>query len=237
MAEKLLYSKNILITGASQGLGYAVAQACIKNGANLVINLSRKIAPDNQIKTIQTDLSDDESITDAVLQIEQLSNKIDVLINNAACFGYKNCLQKYDVKVWKKVMDTNIGGPFLLTQQIIKLMPKNSSIINVSSGLGIKGLANWGAYSVSKFAFEGWSQVLMEELKNKIRVNILDPGGVATELRKQALPDNFVNLPAPAERTNLFIYLASDLSVGITGKRFIYSAWDREEKNKYQQII
>lgn len=77
----------------------------------------------------------------------------------------------------------------------------------------------------------------MEELKNKIRVNILDPGGVATELRKQALPDNFVNLPAPAERTNLFIYLASDLSVGITGKRFIYSAWDREEKNKYQQII
>jgi NAD(P)-dependent dehydrogenase (short-subunit alcohol dehydrogenase family) len=96
------------------------------------------------------------------------------------------------------------------------------SIINVTSGVGRVGRARWGAYAASKFALEGFSQTLADELKDTgIRVNSINPGPTRTAMRAAAYPDeNPETLPRPDEITRAFVYLASDDSLGITGKTF-----------------
>jgi NAD(P)-dependent dehydrogenase (short-subunit alcohol dehydrogenase family) len=108
------------------------------------------------------------------------------------------------------------------------MVPQNAgSIINVSSGVGRRGREKWGAYAVSKFGIEGMTQVLAEEMKPyKIRVNSVNPGPTRTEMRAKAYPgEDPHTLPAPADITNAFVYLASDFSQGVTGEQFDARDW------------
>src|SRR4051794_40050296 len=101
-------------------------------------------------------------------------------------------------------------------------MPEGGSIINVTSGVSIEGRPEWGAYSVSKFGLEGLTQILAAELKDRgIRVNSVDPGGMRTEMRALAYPEEDPQTRiTPEENTSVFLYLASDKSRDITGERF-----------------
>lgn len=219
-----LSNKVAVVTGASRGLGAAIAKEYKKRGAE-VINLSRTIVSD--FETIKVDLSDFQEIEAAILQIQLRVQKIDILVNNAGTLGPRVSLAKYPLEDWILVHNINATAPFLLTKGLLPLMLEGGSIINVGSGLGIVGWAEWGAYSASKFALEGITQIAANELRSKnIRVNIVDPGGVDTDLRQQAFPgENRKNLASPESRTEIFVYLASDESKHITNERFRAANW------------
>jgi NAD(P)-dependent dehydrogenase (short-subunit alcohol dehydrogenase family) len=104
---------------------------------------------------------------------------------------------------------------------------REGSIVNVSSGVGRAGKARWGAYAASKFGVEGFTQVLADELKDlNIRANAVNPGGTRTEMRAQAYPEEDpLTLPTPEEITDVFVYLASPESAGVTGKSFDARDW------------
>ena len=99
---------------------------------------------------------------------------------------------------------------------------ENASMINVSSSVGRKGKADWGAYAASQFGLEGLTQVLADELKDSnIRVNSVNPGGTRTKMRADAYPaEDPDTLPTPEDISKIFIYLASDESIGVKGQEF-----------------
>ena len=101
-------------------------------------------------------------------------------------------------------------------------MPEGGSIINVVSGVSVEGRAEWGAYSVSKFGIEGLTQILASELgQSGVRVNAVDPGGMRTDMRAAAYPEEDPQTRiTPEENTAVFLYLASDESINVTGERF-----------------
>ena|SRR5690242_4048711 len=104
---------------------------------------------------------------------------------------------------------------------------RQGSIINVSSGVGRIGKARWGAYAVSKFAIEGFTQVLADELKDwSIRANAVNPGGTRTGMRAEAYPEEDPKTLPPAEEIMpVFVYLASDEAAAVTGQSLDARDW------------
>ena len=135
----------------------------------------------------------------------------------------KKALEQYSYESWKNVLKVNLDASFLLTKNLIPLIKKsdNGSIIFTSSGVGRKGRAYWGAYSISKFATEAMMQILSEELQNtsSIRVNCINPGAVRTKMRESAYPAEDPSKNPTAEMVmKLYLYLMSDMSLGINGQ-------------------
>ena len=125
---------------------------------------------------------------------------------------------------WVKVMHVNVTAMFALTQVLLPALRASSdaSVICTSSGVGRRGRAYWGAYSVSKFALEGFVQVLADELeKTSVRVNSVDPGRCRTPMRRQAYPsENPDTLPAPETIVDPFVALLGPRSRGVSGRAF-----------------
>jgi len=228
----MLEGKVALVTGASQGLGRALALACAKEGANLVIS-SRNAdslepvaeearASGVEVLAVPADVSRSEDVQKLVDATAERFGKIDVLVNNAGLLGPRVRIEEYPEDQWRSVLDANLTGPFLISKAVIPHMREGASVINVTSGVSIEGRAEWGAYSVSKFGLEGLTQILAAELKDRgIRANSVDPGGMRTDMRAAAYPDEDPNTRiTPEENTAVFIYLASDESRKVTGARF-----------------
>ena len=228
----MLEGKVALVTGASQGLGRALALACAKEGANLVIS-SRSAdslepvaeearASGVEVLAVPADVSRSEDVQKLVNATAERFGKIDVLVNNAGLLGPRVRIEEYPEDQWRSVLDANLTGPFLISKAVIPHMREGASVINVTSGVSIEGRAEWGAYSVSKFGLEGLTQILAAELKDRgIRANSVDPGGMRTDMRAAAYPDEDPNTRIiPEENTAVFIYLASDESRKVTGARF-----------------
>ncbi len=229
----LLENKVVLITGASRGLGRALAFAYAREGAYLVINSrdagsldpvaeEAKGVGGAEVLAIPADVSRSTHVENLVDTAARQFGQIDVLINNAGLLGPRVPIEEYPEDEWRKVLEANLTGPFLLTKAVIPHMLEGGSIINLTSGVSIEGRPRWGAYSVSKFGMEGLTQILAAELENRgIRVNSVDPGSMRTEMRATAYPDEDPNtLTTPEENVDVFLYLASDESKGVTGKRF-----------------
>ncbi len=148
---------------------------------------------------------------------------IDVFVNNASLLGERVPIEEYPTNVWREVLEVNLIGAFLCARAAIPyLRETRGSLIDVSSGVGDHGRPTWGAYSVSKNGLEALSQILAGELEEfGVRVNVVDPGGMRTEMRAAAYPDEDpMTLPTPYEVTDVFVYLASDRSADVTGQRF-----------------
>ena len=228
----MLRGKVVMITGASRGLGRALTLAFAEEGANLVINSRNSDSLDPVAKeaedagaeviAVPADVSVQADVERLVNAAMDRFGRIDVLVNNAGLLGPRVPIVEYPEDEWRKVLEANLTGPFLLTKALIPHMPEGGSIINVTSGVSIQGRARWGAYSVSKFGMEGFTQILAAELEERgIRANSVDPGGMRTEMRAAAYPDEDPNtLVTPEENTNVFLYLASDESRDVTGERF-----------------
>jgi NAD(P)-dependent dehydrogenase (short-subunit alcohol dehydrogenase family) len=228
----MLEGKVALITGASQGLGRALALAYAKEGARVVINARseesiRPVAEEvestgAEVLALAADVSksaDVERLVDAALE---RFDKVDVLVNNAGLLGPRVAIVEYPEDEWRRVIDANLSGPFLVSKAIVPHMPEGGSIVNVVSGVSVEGRPRWGAYSVSKFGVEGLTQILATELEERgIRVNAVDPGGMRTEMRAAAYPEEDpMTRIIPDENTGVFVYLASDESKDVTGQRF-----------------
>jgi NAD(P)-dependent dehydrogenase (short-subunit alcohol dehydrogenase family) len=148
--------------------------------------------------------------------------KLDVLVNNAGLLGPRVAIEEYPEDEWRRVIDANLTGPFLVSKTTIPHISPGGSIINVVSGVSVEGRAEWGAYSVSKFGVEGLTQILAAELAERgVRVNAVDPGGMRTDMRAAAYPEEDPQTRiTPEENTAVFLYLASDESRDVTGERF-----------------
>ncbi len=234
-----LIGKVALITGGSRGIGKAITAAYAREGAKVFICGRNEAAIEGAMQEIRAgggeiygavgDIANRDNarrISDATLQ---RFSSIDILVNNASLLGPRLPIAEYPFSAWQDVMRVNVDGLFLMTQQVLQTMipRRQGSIINVTSGVGRVGKARWGAYSVSKFALEGFTQMLAEELQDSgIRVNSINPGPTRTAMRAAAYPEEDPQtLPRPEEITNGFVYLASDESLGVSGKSFEAQDW------------
>src|SRR6266403_3779221 len=210
-----LAGRVIAITGASSGIGRAVALACARVGATVILigrNTRKLEAVHTEIET-----AGGPSPTIAVLDLEkaiasdydQLAaavlerfGRLDGLLHNAGILGTLSPIEHYDVPTWCRVMHINVTAAFALTQVLLPALRRSAdaSIVFTTSSVGRRGRAYWGAYAASKFALEGLSQVLAAELEgiSAVRVNTLNPGRVRTMMRRQAYPAEDLNtLPLP----------------------------------------
>jgi NAD(P)-dependent dehydrogenase (short-subunit alcohol dehydrogenase family) len=232
--QKKLASKSGLVTGGSRGIGNAIAAAYARAGARVLICARNESEVERAVEEIRRDggeiygvtgdigdPNDARRIVDAALE---RFGGVDVLVNNASLLGPRVPIAEYPFSSWREVMRVNVDGVFLITREVLQSMipRRQGSIINIISGVGRVGKARWGAYSASKFAVEGITQTLADELKDSgIRVNSLNPGPTRTAMRAAAYPDEDpLSLPRPQEIMKAFVYLASDDSLGITGKSF-----------------
>lgn len=228
----MLQGKVALITGASQGLGKALALAFAREGASVVINSRgeegvRPVAEEiealgGEVLALAADVSNTADVKRLVEAAVERFGRVDVLVNNAGVLGPRVEIDEYPEDEWRRVIDANLTGPFLVSKAAIPHMQEGASIINVVSGVSVEGRAGWGAYSVSKFGIEGLTQILAAELSERgIRANAVDPGGMRTEMRAAAYPEEDpMTRVTPEENTAVFLYLASDESKGVTGERF-----------------
>lgn len=172
------------------------------------------------------DVSSEEEVKNLVEETKKTYGRIDVLVNNAGVMTRPVPLSEVEVKKWDYTIAVNLRGPFLVSKEVVQLMirQKSGSIINVSSGLGRTGYANFSAYSVSKWGLEGFTQTLAAEVRGQnIRVNSVDPGYVATKMTRFQGKD-------PGLVPEVFVFLASDESRGITGRMLSSSGWRSEIK-------
>jgi NAD(P)-dependent dehydrogenase (short-subunit alcohol dehydrogenase family) len=227
-----LKDKVTLITGASQGLGRALALAFAREGARVVVNARsedsvRPVAGDvedvgGEVLAVAADVSKGADVERLVGESVERFGKINVLVNNAGLLGPRVAIEDYPEDEWRRIIDANLTGPFLVSKATIPYLSDGASIINVVSGVSVEGRAEWGAYSVSKFGMEGLNQILAAELADRgVRVNAVDPGGMRTDMRAAAYPEEDPQTRiTPEENTAVFLYLASDESKDVTGERF-----------------
>jgi NAD(P)-dependent dehydrogenase (short-subunit alcohol dehydrogenase family) len=233
-----LEGKTALVTGGSRGIGRAIAKSYAKEGASVVIcgrdeeallSACREISQYGRIEYIRADISDKRDVKTLAHQIGKNWASLNILVNNASILGVRTPILDYPDDVWEEVIDVNLNAQFFITKAVLPLILKsqNGSIINISSSVGRRGVANWGAYAASKFGLEGLTQVLADELKSSnVRVNSVNPGGTRTAMRASAYPqEDPMTLPSPDDITPVFLYLASDESVGVTGKEFNARDW------------
>ncbi len=228
----MLEDKVALITGASQGLGKALALAFAREGAAVVLNARsedgiRPVAQEAEglgaeALAVAADISDSDDAERLVRTAVERFGRVDVLVNNAGVLGPRVAIEEYPEDEWRRVLDANLTGLFLVSRAAIPHMPGGGSIINLVSGVSVEGRAEWGAYSVSKFGVEGLTQILAAELEERgVRANAVDPGGMRTDMRAAAYPEEDPQTRiTPEENTAVFVYLASDESKGVTGQRF-----------------
>lgn len=228
----------VMVTGAGSGIGRAVALSLAQAGAQVIL-LGRTVkkleavhaeieklgAPEASIVPLDLEkalAADYEAVAAA---IEQRYGRLDGLLHNAALLGTLTPIEQYEVPLFMRVMHVNVTAAFVLTQYLLPLLKKSSdaAVLFTSSGVGARGRAYWGAYSVSKFAVEGLTQVLAPELEStsNVRVNIIDPGKVRTAMRRAAYPsEDQQSLPTPESLTAPYLALLGPASKGITGQRF-----------------
>jgi NAD(P)-dependent dehydrogenase (short-subunit alcohol dehydrogenase family) len=231
----MINKKVVMITGASKGLGRALALAFAKEGARLAI-CSRSLeellvvkaeaeAFGAEVLAVAADISLARDVERFVAMAEEAYGNIDVLINNASILGPSPMplLLDYPEADFVEVLRINTISPFLVARRVMPgmLQRNQGSIINLTSEAGNTGYAGWGAYGISKFAVEGLTETWADELSStNVRVNMVDPGEMDTKMHRLAVPDCDYPLAKPEDVVGVFLYLASEKSAGINGQRF-----------------
>lgn len=234
----ILRDRIILITGASDGIGKALALHTASLGAQVILHgrsvtkLEKiydeieaiKGAPRPSIAVMDLESANAESYTTLAQSIESEFGRLDGLVLNASILGERYSIEQYDAVLWQKVMHVNVTSIFAMTQVFLPLLHKSDdpSVIFTSSGVGRTGKAFWGAYAVSKFATEGLSQVLADEHRHtSLRSNCINPGATRTNMRLAAYPaEDRDALKRPEEILAPYIYLLGPDSNGVTGESF-----------------
>jgi NAD(P)-dependent dehydrogenase (short-subunit alcohol dehydrogenase family) len=236
-----LAGKSAFITGGSRGIGRAVAAAFAAEGARVFICGRNETDVRKSVEEIRQhggvidgqagDVGRVDDVKRLVRALADQHGSIDVLVNNASALGPRVPIAEYPENAWQEVLRVNLMGLFLMTREVLQYMiPRRSgSLINVSSGVGKIGRARWGAYAVSKFGLEGFTQMVADEVKEfGIRCNAVNPGPTRTGMRADAYPEEDpMTLPTPEKITGVFTYLASDESAEMTGQSLEAQEWKR----------
>ncbi|MGV3631701.1 MAG: 3-oxoacyl-[acyl-carrier-protein] reductase [Bacteroidota bacterium] len=237
---KLLDGKVVLITGASRGIGKAIAEACVQQGATVAFTY---ISSEEKAKALESELSANGGVakgfkSDAgnfdaaqllVDQVVEAFGTVDVLVNNAG-ITRDTLLMRMSEEQWDEVIATNLKSAFNLTKAVIKpmLKAKKGSIINMSSVVGVSGNAGQSNYAASKAGLIGFTKSVAQELGSRnIRCNAIAPGFIETEmtaaLDEKVVQDWRNSIPLkrggnPEDVANTTVFLASEMSAYITGQ-------------------
>lgn len=235
---KHLKNKNVLVTGASRGIGRAIADVLSREGYAVYIcarneeNLERTANEINAAGYFAVDLTVENACEKLVSKIIDTAGSLDILVNNAGEYVY--CpVEKTDNTAIRRLLALNLEAPFLLTKYAVSDMKKNKwgRIVNIGSISGVVGEANASLYSMTKSAFSGFSKALALELAcDNITVNTINPGWVETELAENAVAssdftfeEEIAMIPQkrfiqPDEIAQLVKYLVSEEAKGMTGQ-------------------
>ena len=235
--DDIFAGRVVMVTGATQGIGRAVAEALVRHGAQTIL-LGRRMQALDELHSELSELGREpavglldferaqgEQYNELTEQIESRFGRLDGLLHNAGILGNRSPIEHYDVGVWQKVMHVNVNATFILTRCLLPLLQasEDASLVFTTSSVGYQGRAHWGAYAVSKFATEGLSQVLAAELsKTTVRCNCINPGSTRTRMRSHAFPgEDPDTLPEPSAIVNPYLFLLGPASAGVNGQRVI----------------
>jgi NAD(P)-dependent dehydrogenase (short-subunit alcohol dehydrogenase family) len=234
-SENCLLNKTILVTGAGSGIGRQAALTYAKLGATVLLlgktvekleNIYDEIVAKNcaEPAIIPLDLkgATKQNYIDMASTIANQFGKLDGALFNASMLGELTPYNQIHEQIWDEVIKVNVTAQHLMAQALIPalLLADNASLVFTTSGVGKKGRAFWGPYSVSKFATEGLMQVIADEYdESSLRVNAINPGATATPMRARAYPaENQETISTAEEIMPLYVYLMSDDSISKTGE-------------------
>lgn len=220
--------KNLVITGASRGIGKSIALAFAKNEFNIIFcsrNIDKCEALLTELKAISskavflyktTDMSLKNEVQDFTSFVKQHFQTVDVLINNAGVY-LPGLVHNAEDQLFEKTIETNLYSAFYTTKELVKLMleKKQGHIFNISSIAGLQAYKNGGSYTVSKYALQGFTDALRDELKEfGIRVTSINPGAVLTDSWAGVdLPEDRFMDPEDIGKTVYDIYCLSKRTV------------------------
>ncbi len=219
---KQLAGKVAIVTGASRGIGRAISIVLAREAATVVLAARsiRKLQETaeqvthvgGKAKIVVTDLSKEESIKNLVKVTGEKFSRLDILVNNAGV-THSAKLEETATEDWERCIRINARAPFILCREALPMLRKAEAayIVNIASVVGVKGYPLQSAYTASKHALRGMTISLSEELKgSNIRVHLLCPGGVDTELVQKVRPDiKKDELMQPDEIAELVLYLVT----------------------------
>lgn len=231
-----LKGKNILVTGAGDGIGKVAALTYAKYGATVL--LLGKTA--SKLEEVYDEIEANSGAEPAMLpmnlesasytEMQQLAilverevGHIDGILHNAGMLGVLTPLEMYDPIIFEQVMKVNFNATFMLTQALFPLLKaaQSGSVVFTSSGVGSTPRAFWGAYALSKLAVEGMSDIFTQETQKTtaLRFNCINPGATRTQMRATAYPSENPNtLVAPEDLMNAYVALMTDAAAGIKGQ-------------------
>ena len=222
----ILKDKIALVTGASRGIGAAVCKRFAREGAHVIMiarDLQSLQMVDDQIKEysdkttlIQLDLCELNKIADLAGMLMNRFGLLDILVGNAGILGELSPIRDYCTQTWQQVITVNLHANYYLLKYFDPLLQRSpsgrgifvtSNIVNQD-----KGIKFWGAYAASKAALQTLVKTYAFETQHTdVRVNLVDPGGVGTDMYKQAFPGQEIHeITSPDEVTDIFVKLASD---------------------------
>tara|TARA_Y100000310_G_scaffold344679_1_gene458746 strand:+ start:3848 stop:4582 length:735 start_codon:yes stop_codon:yes gene_type:complete len=233
----MLKGKTALVTGASRGIGNAIALALAKEGANVIINYSSNSKKAEELAgkinklgskaiTLKADVSDFDEVGRMVDDIKKVFNKVDILVNNAGIVRDRT-LNNMTIDEWNSVINTNLNGIFNVTKQVLPLIGNGGRIINISSIIAQYGNFGQCNYAAAKAGIIGFTKSLAKELGKKgVTVNAVAPGFVKTDITKdipffkRKILKYMIPLKdegQPEDIANAVVFLASEKSRYITG--------------------
>ena len=231
-----LKNKTVLITGASRGIGKAIALLFANEGANIIVNYctSEKeateiVAQINAMNakaiSIKCDISKENEVKKMVDEITRRFGKIDVLVNNAGKI-IRPGDSKVNSETWDQTIDINLKGVWLVTKEVTPHMPAGSTILNIASYVGQLGSQYVLPYGIAKAGVINMTKAYAKELSPNIRVNCISPGNIATDmatsageafLEKTISATPLKRLGKPEELASAALFLVSEDSSFITG--------------------
>lgn len=245
-----LGGKVAVVTGASKGLGAAIARSFAAEGASVVVNYaaSKDAAEDvvadivgagGKAIAVRADMSDPAEVEELFAAANRAYGRVNVLVNNAGVYDFQP-LENLSIELFRRHMELNVFGYLLAAKEAVKYMPAGGSIVNMSSTVTIFGPQNASVYTASKGAIDGLTRALSNELApRKIRVNAIKPGVVDTEGVQAGgfLQTDFGStmtaqtplkrLGVPDDITPAAIFLASDESSWTTGEFLVLAGGHR----------
>jgi len=239
-----LNDSTALITGGSQGLGYALASALAERGVRVVVvardpqalhaNVSALQERGLRVHALRADIADKHAIYPLAAQAAALVGPIDILINNASTLGPVplQLLADTDCEELERTLAVNLLGPFRLTKALLGSMVLRGRgvVVNISSDAATEPYPEWGAYGASKAALDQltriWAAELGVELESPVRIFAVDPGEMDTRMHAQAMPDaDRSQLAAPRDVAQSIIAMIEQPRRAANGARLSASKW------------
>lgn len=244
----LLKGRTILVTGAGDGIGRTAALTYALFGANVVLlgrtqekleavydAITAWTQSDPAIVPYDLAIADADAFDELAEHVLSHYGCLDGVLHNASALGPRVPIAHYDINNWRMVMKVNAEVPFSLTKALLPALERSpaASVVFVSSSVGRKPRAYWGAYAVSKAAMEGLAAVLADECEaGAIRVATVNPGATRTRMRAEAYPgEDPETLPPPEAHMDLFLYLMGDEGHADPERQFDARTWSYGESN------